>query len=157
MMTTALAVYLLALGGWLGGMIFFSFITTPTIFSALARPEAGKVIHALFPRYYAFGYVAGIVSAGLAIWFAVKRDNKLWWSAASIALVVAVGLTFYAGMSVRSRVDAVRSVTEETNPDPARKAEFDRLHRLSVMLNASVMLLDIAAITMSAAALNPNG
>lgn len=156
-MTILLCVYLLALGGWLGGMIFFSFLTTPAIFANLARPDAGKVIHALFPRYYAFGYVAGIVSAGLAIWFATRRDNKLWWSSAAAVLVVAVGITFYAGMTVRAQVDAVRSVSEEATPDPARKAEFDRLHRLSVMLNAGVMLLDLAALFMSASALEPRG
>jgi hypothetical protein len=48
-------------------------------------------------------------------------------------------------------------VTEEQNPDPVKRAEFDRLHRLSVMLNGGVMLLNLAAILATAAALTPNG
>ena len=155
MMTTALALYILALGGWLGGIIFFSFLTTPVVFATLARPDAGKVIHALFSRYYAFGYVMGILSAGLAIAFAFTRENKIWWSATALALVTAVGITFYAGTTIRAQVDAVRSVTEEANPDPEKKAEFDRLHRLSVTLNGAVILLDLAAVVLSATALEP--
>ena len=48
-------------------------------------------------------------------------------------------------------------MTEETNPDPARRAEFDRLHHLSVMLNGGVMLLNLAALLASAVALTPRG
>jgi hypothetical protein len=61
----------------------------------------------------------------------------------------------YAGAVVRPQVDAIRSVTTQPNPDPARRAEFDRLHHLSVMLNGAVMLLNLAALLSSAVALTP--
>jgi len=51
----------------------------------------------------------------------------------------------------------IRTVTEEANPDPARRAEFDRLHHLSVMLNGGVMLLNLGALLSTAAALTPRG
>ena len=54
-------------------------------------------------------------------------------------------------------VAAIRTVTEEANPDPVRRAEFDRLHHLSVMLNGAVMLLNLAALFSSAVALTPRG
>jgi hypothetical protein len=72
-------------------------------------------------------------------------------------LAIALGMTFYAGTIIRPRVEAIRSVTEETNPDPVRKAEFDQLHRESVMLNGAVLLLNIAAIVGTAGALTARG
>jgi hypothetical protein len=54
-------------------------------------------------------------------------------------------------------VDAVRTVVEDQNPDPARRAEFDRLHRLSVIINGGVMVLNLAALLTTAIALTPNG
>jgi hypothetical protein len=72
-------------------------------------------------------------------------------------LLIALGLTVYAGAAVRPQADAIRSVTTEVNPDPARRAEFDRLHHLSVMLNGAVMLLNLAALFSSAVALTPRG
>ena len=51
--------YNLALALWVGGMVFFSFITTPTIFQTLPREMASQIISAIFPRYYVLGYASG--------------------------------------------------------------------------------------------------
>lgn len=156
-MVIALAVYLLALVCWLGGMVFFTAVIAPVVFRLLPLPEAGKLVAGVFPRYYIFGYVAGAIALAMAIYFAVMRPPRLWWSISALALGVALGLTLYAGTAVRPQVDAVRSVVEEQNPDPARRAEFDRLHRLSVWLNAGSMLLNLAVLFTTAKALTPNG
>ncbi len=156
-MVIALFVYLLALACWLGGMIFFTAIIAPVVFKVLPLADAGKFVAGVFPRYYILGYVAGLISVILAVYFTIERVPRMWWSFSAIALAVALGLTIYAGAIVRPQVDAVRSVVEEQNPDAARRAEFDRLHRLSVMLNGGVMLLNLAALLTTAIALRPNG
>ena len=74
-----------------------------------------------------------------------------------LTLGIALACTLYAGTVVRPRVDAIRTVSEEANPDPAIKAEFDKLHHLSVMLNVAVLLLDLVALFGTAAALAPRG
>lgn len=153
----ALFVYLVAIACWLGGIVFFSFFTAPVIFTQLPIAEAGKVVHTIFPRYYALGYVAGTIALALAIYFTAVRDSRLWWGLSVAALVLALGLTFYAGAVVRPRVDTIRSVAEEQNPDPARKAEFDHLHHLSVYLNGAVLLLNLAALVATAEALTRRG
>ncbi|HVA78832.1 MAG TPA: DUF4149 domain-containing protein [Candidatus Binataceae bacterium] len=153
----ALFVYLLAISCWLGGIVFFSFFTAPAIFTQLPIAEAGKVVHTIFPRYYALGYIAGTIALALSIYFTAVREPRLWWGASVAALALALGLTFYAGAIVRPRVDTIRSVSEEQNPDPARKAEFDHLHRLSVYLNGAVLLLDLAALAATAEALGRRG
>ena len=143
---------------WLGAIIFFSFFTAPIVFTRLPVAEAGKVVGAIFPRYYLLGYVAGAIALTIAIYlFAADRGARIWWLASAAALALALGCTLYAGMVVRPRVDAIRSVAEEQNPDPARKAEFDGLHRLSVVLNGAVLLLDLAAVLATAGALAPRG
>jgi len=152
-----LFIYLLALVCWLGGMIFFSIFVAPVVFGVLPISEAGKVVAGIFPRYYLLGYVAGIIGVILSIYFALSHAPRLWWGLAALALVIALGLTLYAGAVVRPKVDSIRTVAEEANPDPARKAEFERLHRLSVAINGGVMVLDLLALLCTAAALTPHG
>jgi Domain of unknown function (DUF4149) len=153
---TALFIFLLSLVCWLGGMVFFIAVTQ-TAFATLPKPEAGKFLAVLFPRYYMLGYICGAIAVALAIYLCATRAPRIWWGAAALALALALGLTAYAGAMVRPRVDAIRTVTEEANPDPARRAEFDRLHHLSVMLNGGVMLLNLGALLASAVALTPRG
>lgn len=154
-MVITLFLYLLSLACWLGGMIFFTSVIAPVVFKVLPISEAGKIVSAVFPRYYILGYVSGIIAFILAVYFAVTLAPRLWWSLAALGLLIALALTFYAGAVVRPKVDAIRTVTEETNPDPARRSEFDRLHRLSVMLNGGVMVLDLLVLLSTAAALVP--
>jgi hypothetical protein len=157
-MILLLFVYLLAMVCWLGSVIFFSFFTAPVVFTVLARPDAGKVVSVIFPRYYFLGYVAGAIAFALAIYMlAVSRGVRGWWMGTVVAIGIALACTFYAGAVVRPRVDAIRSVSEEANPDPAIKAEFDNLHHLSVMLNGAVLLLNLFALFGTAASLTPRG
>ncbi len=148
----ALFIYLLALVCWLGGMISFVFFTA-MLFSRLPVADAGKVVSAIFPTYYITGYAAGAITFVLAIYFAIGGRGRGWWICSAVLLAGALALTVYAGAVVRPKVEAVRAVTEEATPDPARKAEFDSLHRLSVQLNGAVMLLDLLAVLSTAAAL----
>ncbi len=157
-MVVALFFYLLSIACWIGGIVFFSFFTAPAIFSGVIPiPEAGKVISTIFPRYYLLGYIAGTIAFLLAAYFTAVKESHLSWGVTGVFLAVALGLTFYAGAVVRPQVDAIRTVAEEQNPDPVRKAEFDRLHRLSVYLNGAVLLLNLAAIAGTARALTPRG
>lgn len=156
-MILLLFMYLLALACWLGGMLFFTGITTPVIFKVLPIGDRGKLLAGLFSYYYLLGYIAGSIGLALAIYFAAARMPRLWWSLSALALAVALGLTVYAGAIVRPQVAGLRSVVEEQNPDPARRAEFDRLHKLSVMLNVGVMVLNLTALMTTATALAPNG
>ncbi len=152
-MTITLFIYLLSLGCWLGGMMFFAFFVAPALFGNLQIADAGKVVSTIFPRYYVLSYVAGVITVIIAAYFAIARTPRGSWTLAALTLAVALALMVYAGAVVRPQVDAIRAVAEETNPDPARKAEFDRLHRLSVQLNGAAMALDLLALLATASAL----
>jgi len=156
-MSILLFIYLLSLVCWLGSIIFFSFFTAPVVFTRLPKVEAGKVISLIFPGYYLVGEVAGAIAVILALYFTIAKTPRGWWSGAFLSLAIALGLTLYAGLSIRPRVDEIRSVAEVENPDPARAAEFDRLHKLSVTINSGVMILDLFALYATAAALTCRG
>jgi hypothetical protein len=156
-MIIALSIYLAALGCWLGGIVFFSFFTAPAVFTILPRPEAGQLISAIFPRYYMLGYIVGTISLVLAIYLTAVREPRMWWGGTTLALAIALGITFYAGTVILPRADALRAVNESPNPDPVKKAEFDKLHHNSVILNGTVLLLNLAAIVGTAGALTRNG
>jgi Domain of unknown function (DUF4149) len=152
-MVIALFIYLVAIGCWLGAIVFFSFVTAPAVFGTLPIGEAGKVIHTIFPRYYYVGYIAGTTAVVASVYLTAIRSPRLWLAATAVVLAIALGLTFYAGAVILPRADQLRTVAEEPNPDPARKAEFDRLHAASVYLNGAVLLLDLAAMATTAIAL----
>ena len=59
-------VHLLALGLWIGSIVFFSLVTAPGLFGALPRDQAGQAVSAIFPRYYAFGAACGLTARGSA-------------------------------------------------------------------------------------------
>ena len=104
------------------------------------------------------GYICGAIGVILGDLFYARRGRReCGGRSATLTLLIALGLTIYAGAVVRPRVDAIRTVIEEPNPDPARRAEFDRLHHLSVMLNGGVMLLNLGALLASTVALTPRG
>ncbi len=156
-MIIVLSIYLAALGCWLGGIVFFSFFTAPAVFTVLPRHEAGQLISTIFPRYYMLGYIVGVISLVLAIYFTAVRGPRMWWGITTLVLAIALGITFYAGTVILPRADALRTVNEDPNPDPVRKAEFDKLHHISVILNGTVLLLSLAAIVGTSGALTSRG
>jgi hypothetical protein len=156
-MIIVLSIYLAALGCWLGGIVFFSFFTAPAVFTVLPRHEAGQLISTIFPRYYMLGYIVGTISLVLAIYLTAVNSPRIWWGITTIVIAVALGITFYAGTVILPRADALRAVTEDPNPDPVKTAEFEWLHRNSVILNGTVLLLNIAAIVGTAGAMTSRG
>ncbi len=148
-----LFLYLFALACWLGGMIAFVAFTA-VLFSRLPVTDAGKVVSTIFPYYYLTGYVAGGIGVVLTVYFALGGRGRVLWICSAALLAAALGLTVYAGAVLRPRIEAVRGVVEQTDPNPEQKAQFDALHRLSVQINGGVMLLDILALLASAAALS---
>ena len=150
MLYAAQSLHLLALAVWLGETVFLSFVVAPTLFSTFPQ-EAGRVMSALFPWYYRIGYVCGLIL--LVSSFALWR-----WGAGGVRGPVTVGVTalmfaavLYAGIVIQPRVKTLRLEVHGPNPTSTAKAEFDRLHRLSVQLN-SVVLFGGLAITALAAA-----
>lgn len=129
--------YVLALTAWVGSILYFSFGVAPVIFKALDSASAAKFVRALFPRYYAWGAVAGAVAlpsfvAG-PLCFPEFRGPMVGVQAMAILFCILVML--YAGNSLTPAINAAGDA------GPAGEARFNRLHRRAVLLNALVLLI----------------
>src|SRR5437773_12582167 len=76
-MTAALRfVHLLALGLWLGSVVFFSLVAAPGLFGALPRDAAGRAVSAIFPRYYAFGAACGVTALLSGLLLGARQGSR---------------------------------------------------------------------------------
>lgn len=134
--------YILTLSLWVGSIFFFSFLTTPTVFSTLPREMASQLIGAIFPRYYNLGYVAGGILLLTTILEAIVVKQLPWIRIVLIALML--GSTLYAGLVIRPHVHnlkvEMKAVEEGTPQGNKLKVEFDTQHRISVILNLMVLV-----------------
>lgn len=122
----------LALALAFGGMTFFSAVMAPLVFTKLPFETAGGFIRQVFPWYY---LSIGIVSAVAAL--ALLLGAQHW--AALMAALVAVGF-WVARQVLMPRINAAR--------DAGEHALFNRLHRVSVMINGVQWLLLAAALVL---------
>jgi hypothetical protein len=117
----------------LGAMLFFSGGVAPVIFRVLDLDAGGRFVRALFPIYYA---CCGVLAAAASV-LALGR-----WS--GWVLLLAALLFVYLRQSLMPAINRARDAAK--GGDTAAGARFDRLHRLSVLLNGSQLVLLIAAI-----------
>ena len=152
MTATLRFVHLLGLVVWIGGVVFFSFVTAPTLFGSLPRDLAGRAVSAIFPRYYLLGFIAGTLSLLSALVLGLRAGA---WPRALVAelalLLLMLGLSLFAGQVVLPEAYALRLSLPGLEGTPAHaavKAEFDRLHRRSVLLNGTVLILGLGAVAL---------
>ncbi len=147
-------VHLLALGVWVGSVVFFSFVTAPTLFGALPRDLAGRAVSAIFPRYYALGGACGALALLTGLLLGARQPA--WGrvlAAELVLLALMTGIVVYAGGVVLPQAAGARLALPSLEGTPAyddAKARFDALHRRSVFLNGTVLILGIAAVALAA-------
>lgn len=138
---------LLSLTLWVGGIAFFSFIASPSIFAVLGTAGGGKVVRDIFPKYYLLGYGAGGIGTIAAILLTILGAP----GQGLITLVLAVmTVTFlYMGRILRPQIIKVRAHVEsleDPGTDPTTRERFQTLHRRSVVLNGCVLVLGLVTL-----------
>jgi Domain of unknown function (DUF4149) len=136
------SVYLLALTGLVGSILFFSFGVAPVIFKVLGAESGGKFVRALFPRYYAWGVVCCAIALPAQVCgplaFPELRGPMVGVQSALIAASLVILL--FCGQTLTPLINQAR------DEGPASAGRFDRLHRDSVVLNGVVLLLGVALL-----------
>ena len=69
-------VLLLALVLWIGGIVFFSFIASPSVFKILPREQAGQVVSDIFPKYHLLGYASCLIALACWAFGSWARSNR---------------------------------------------------------------------------------
>lgn len=137
-----------ALGTWLGAIIFLSFVEAPAVFGILPNlDQAGSVVGYSLTRLHYIGIAAVIVY--IVVGLGLAQASKWLTSPAAILVLIMLALTLVSQFVVRPRMDTFRShmvsiqATQAENP---LRAKFDRLHRASVALEGSTLLIGIVAL-----------
>ena len=126
----------LALGGLFGGILAFSALFAPLVFTKLPMEQAGPFIRAVFPWYYLYVIVFGFLSAIFAGLAAAG-----FWVLSSSAIVALASV--YTRQVLMLQINELRD--RELAGDKVAGAEFNTKHRLSVIIN-SVQLLVAGAV-----------
>jgi hypothetical protein len=108
-----------------GAMLFFSFGVAPMVFRTLERPQAAKLMQALFPLYYLVIVALGAVAA---LTLGIAGDPLHGGVMACVAAAAAM-----LRQGLLPRLDALRPMKE--SGDAAAQASFARLHQASMVVN----------------------
>jgi len=146
----------LSLGTWVGSILFFSFVVAPGAFSLLPTTElAGNIVGYSLGRLHVIGVVAGIVYL-VAMVAAEKSIGALARPAALLVFAMVV-LTVISQHVIIGRMDVLRLQMAEqmgsvsaTPLDNPLRVTFDRLHRISVRLEGTVLLSGLVAMFFTA-------
>ena len=131
----------LALALTFGGMTFFSAVLAPLVFIKLPLDTAGSFIRQVFPWYYLS--MAATTLVALAALLFVPGVVAAW--GAWLTALVLVGFVF-ARQILMPRINRARDAM--LSGDRASGQRFNRLHRLSVVVNACQWLAVFAALTL---------
>ena len=164
--------HLVSLALWGGAALFFSYLTTPRIFSYLrdqlptsplhglqgvtpdvGRRLAGDVVGTIFPTYFAFQVFAGVLAfaAGGVLARCGQRLEKVrcWLVAVALGLVLLHVATVYP-RSVRILAESYQAQAAGDSPraEELRKT-FGMWHGVSQLLNFVTIALVIAALVLA--------
>jgi len=147
---------LLSLVVWLGGLIFFSFVVAPTLFSVLpTRHLAGSVVNRSLGALHWMGLVSGVVfliSSMTHARLAIGSAHPL--AARHILLYIMLALTLISQFGISPKMASLRASMGEIDPvpptDPAR-VQFNALHVWSTRLEGGVFLLGLVVVYLTAA------
>ena len=139
MTSFAIALLTLSTGTWVGAIIFQSAVVAPAVFVNLDEVAARTFLRTLFPRFYRLGLVCGaLMLAGL-----IGLGTASGWSLSVVVLtaVTSVMISLEAiSLRMVPRINAARDAGE------AGHALFSRLHRISVLLTVTILLLGLGIL-----------
>ena len=148
MTSTLRFLQMLALGAWLGAIIYFAAVVTRDAFAVLPnRDDAGVLVGSTLGGLHGMGVIAAVIYLGASLGLA--RSLRALVRPAAIGVILMLLLTLASQRIVMPRMAALRTemVSVEATPSSdARRAEFDRLHAISVDLEVGVLLIGLVAL-----------
>src|ERR1039458_7837392 len=148
MTSTLRFLQMLALGAWLGAIIYFASVVTRDAFAVLPnRDDAGVLVGSTLGGLHGMGVIAAVIYLGASLGLA--RSLRALVRPAAIGVILMLLLTLASQRIVMTRMAVLRTemVSVESTPSTAaRRAEFDRLHAMSVDLEVGVLLIGLVAL-----------
>lgn len=133
-----------------GKVILLSFVVAPVLARELEPAAFGTVVRAMFPAYYALGMTAAAVGlfSVTAVLLAQGQETTTLLALALWAGVLAIEL--YCRTPLTPRINALSDRLKDQAflryREPPLQRAWDRLHRRSVWLNGTVLLLGLCLV-----------
>jgi uncharacterized membrane protein len=126
---------------WLGSIIFFSFVVAPAVFRVLTPIDggihvAGDIVNRSLSSLHWMG-----LCCGLLFLLASVTLHKTLRRAEIVLMIVMLFVTATSQFGIMPRMERLR-----TDPGVETRTEFDRLHRLSVFAEGTVLLLGLGVV-----------
>jgi len=148
------ALMLLALIVWIGGIVFFSFVVAPTVFTVLPTRElAGNVVSHSLAALHWMGLISGLVFLLCSIGYnQMKHADARLFSATHLLLIVMLALTAISQFGITPRMQTLRTemrAIDEVPVSDSRRVEFNRLHQWSTRAEGGVFLCGLAVVILT--------
>jgi len=164
------AIHLVALGMWCGAGWFFSMVVAPQLFetfnAVVKSPEdwlplsddtvkdlgsrlAGVAVSPIFPRFFSWQAICGVIATGIAIGWAVKFRGRL--SKIHAALLIGGVLLVAISWPINRTVAELRTARYSVDPAISTLAHsaFARWHLVSLALNLGTLVLITPALALA--------
>lgn len=146
MRSVARFLIMLALVVWVGGIIFFSAVVAPALFTMLPKPElAAGVVGVSLTALHLIGIACGALVLVLTFLIRVAKVK-----AARTLLALMIVLTAISQFVVMPQMQHIRNLVggsiEALPAKDAGRAEFNRLHQFSVTLEAATLVAGLVVI-----------
>lgn len=150
MIAAARYLALLALGLWLGGIVYFAAAVAPSAFAVLPTRElAGAIVSRTLTILHYFGLFCGGLALAASFTYSMLAHGRLNLLAlAHVLIVLMLALTLVSQFGVGARMSELRAEMGTVDNIPAsdsRRVGFNRLHAWSTRLELGVLLLGLVA------------
>jgi Domain of unknown function (DUF4149) len=141
-------VQVFALGTWVGSIIYFSAVVAQAAFGTISnRDQVGAFVGTALGGLHYLGVIAAVVYLIATVW--LGRSPSALVKPAALGVVLMLLLTLASQKMVIPRMDVLRAQMGSVDATPSSnplRAEFDRLHNISVQLESGVLLVGLAAL-----------
>jgi uncharacterized membrane protein len=137
--------YRLAIACWIGGASLFTFVLTPTIFKSFNRDMAGGIVGVLFPGYFKWGLVCGVIALATIFMSSTVKHKTI----AAVIIAVMLAITSVQAFVIEPKAAALKKEIgsfETTSKDAPLRVQFRKLHGVSAVSNLVVIGGGIALI-----------
>ena len=148
MIGTLRFVRVLALGAWIGAIVYFAAVVTQGAFAVLpSRDQAGLLVGFTLGGLHLMGLIAAAIFVVASI--ALHKSLRAFIEPAVLGVILMAALTIGSQSYVLPKMDVLRRQMGSVEATPAsdpRRAEFDRFHSVSVDLEGAVLLIGLASL-----------
>lgn len=141
-------VKVLALGTWIGAIIYFAAVVTQGAFAVLPnRDQAGLLVGFTLGGLHLMGLIAALIFMAASV--VIGKSLRTFIDPAVLLVILMAGFTIASQDYVIPRMNSLRAQMGSIEATPAsdpRRAQFDRLHTASVDIEGGVLVAGLIAL-----------